>query len=138
MTAGDAHRVWFPEMVERLRDNSGFSGILPGALDCLGCEVLQELSVVLLDLFRPLEPPTTEPQAKVGGEAHCTLTGVGAHTLRVELADGSHQTIDFTRVVAGELSGPFQLGVWTYTNVLCIERSPKHLNSKTPHAGALP
>jgi hypothetical protein len=33
---------------------------------------------------------------------------VGAHTLRVEFADGSRQTIDFTPVLAGELYGPLQ------------------------------
>jgi len=33
---------------------------------------------------------------------------VGAHTLRVEFADGSRQTIDFPPVLAGELYGPLQ------------------------------
>jgi hypothetical protein len=33
---------------------------------------------------------------------------VGAHTLRVEFADGSTQTIDFRPVLAGELYGPLQ------------------------------
>lgn len=33
---------------------------------------------------------------------------VGAHTLRVEFADGSWQTIDFTPVLAGELYGALQ------------------------------
>ena len=33
---------------------------------------------------------------------------VGVHTLRVEFADGSQQTIDFTPVLAGELYGPLQ------------------------------
>ncbi|MGE3841598.1 MAG: DUF2442 domain-containing protein [Vicinamibacterales bacterium] len=33
---------------------------------------------------------------------------VGPHTLRVEFADGSHQTIDFTPVLAGELYGPLR------------------------------
>jgi hypothetical protein len=33
---------------------------------------------------------------------------VGAHALRVEFADGSRQTIDFTPVLAGELYGPLQ------------------------------
>lgn len=33
---------------------------------------------------------------------------VGSHVLRVEFADGSLQTIDFTPVLAGELYGPLQ------------------------------
>lgn len=33
---------------------------------------------------------------------------VGAHTLRVEFADGSRQIIDFTPVLAGQLYGPLQ------------------------------
>ena len=33
---------------------------------------------------------------------------VGAHVLRVEFADGSRQTIDFTPVLAGEIYGPLQ------------------------------
>ena len=33
---------------------------------------------------------------------------VGAHTLGVEFADGTRQTIDFAPVLAGELYGPLQ------------------------------
>lgn len=33
---------------------------------------------------------------------------VGAHTLRVEFADGSQQIIDFTPVLVGEMYGPLQ------------------------------
>ena len=33
---------------------------------------------------------------------------VGSHSLRVEFADGSKQTIDFTPVLTGELYGPLQ------------------------------
>ena len=33
---------------------------------------------------------------------------VGVHALRVEFADGSRQTIDFTPVLTGELYGPLQ------------------------------
>lgn len=33
---------------------------------------------------------------------------VGSFTLRVEFADGSHQTIDFEPVLAGELYGPLR------------------------------
>ena len=33
---------------------------------------------------------------------------VGAHTLRVEFADGLVQTIDFTPVLTGELYGPLR------------------------------
>ena len=33
---------------------------------------------------------------------------IGPHVLRVEFADGSTQTIDFTPVLAGELYGPLQ------------------------------
>jgi hypothetical protein len=33
---------------------------------------------------------------------------VGAHTLRLEFADGSRQTIDFTPVLAVDLYGPLQ------------------------------
>ena len=33
---------------------------------------------------------------------------VGAHTLRVDFADGTRQTIDFMPVLVGELYGPLQ------------------------------
>ena len=33
---------------------------------------------------------------------------VGTHALRVDFADGSTQTIDFTPVLAGELYGPLR------------------------------
>lgn len=33
---------------------------------------------------------------------------IGSHALRVEFADGSQQSIDFTPILAGELYGPLQ------------------------------
>ena len=38
----------------------------------------------------------------------CAFERLGAHSLRVEFEDGSHQEIDFTPVLAGELYGPLR------------------------------
>lgn len=63
--------------------------------------------------FRRAVQPCRLPRYNSDMTAHSihrvtSFERIGAHALRVELANGSRQTIDFTPVLAGELYGPLQ------------------------------